>query len=285
MTLRYVLESASSDELRRPNKLFLFSPAIAVPSEAEFADWHNAISWLPGLEQFRWLEIKPEYDPYKYNSFPKNAGDQIYDLTQANWELVEQCASDSRKREAIPPIYAYQSIVDATVIPDSLTGLFAKIGNDKCDLLMFDLNRAFTSYVKSDKSMLNSLEPLNRGKFNATLYVVANRKDEVTGHFERRVTVRRYSNRNEMAKRGENVEFPDSLADSLAWPQNVFALSHGSIPISPLDSIYGASSIFENLNPRGEKDVLAIESDDLIRIRYNPFFELIKWHIEEKIKR
>jgi esterase/lipase len=193
LTLRYVLESASSDKLKTPNKLFLFSPAIAVPSEAKFADWHKTISWISGLEQFRWLEIKPEYDPYKYNSFPKNAGDQIYDLTQANWKLVEKLASDTQKHEMIPPIYAYQSLVDATVIPDRLTDLFAKIGNDKCELMMFDLNRAFTTYVLPEKEALNPLQAINRDQFKATLYIVTNHKKVGTDQFEPQVMESRLS--------------------------------------------------------------------------------------------
>lgn len=277
LTLRYVLDSINSDALKRPDRLFLFSPAIAVPSEAKFADWHKALSWIPGLERFRWVDIKPEYDPYKYNSFPKNAGDQIYDLTQANWKLVEKLESDSQKLKDVPPIYAYQSLVDATVIPDRLIDLFVKIGNDKCDLMIFDLNRAFMTYVLPNKKALNPLQAINRDHFKPTLYVVTNHKNIATDKLEPRVKLTRYSRRGAQAPTEERIE----LADGLAWPANVFALSNGSIPISPKDRIYGESSIFETLNARGEKDVLVIESDDLMRIRYNPFFEVIKWHIEQ----
>lgn len=245
LTLRYVLESVRADDPKTPDKLFLFSPAIAVPSDAQFADWHRAISWFPGLEQFRWLEIKPEYDPYKYNSFPKNAGDQIYDLTQANWKLVKELAADTTRRKNVPPIYAYQSIVDATVIPDSLVELLAKIGNDRCELMMFDLNRAFTSYVLPEKEALRPLQAINHDPFKATLYVVTNHKKAGADGFAPQVKLTRYSRRDETAKNGEQVE----LADSLAWPANVFVLSHGSIPISPQDPVYGAASIFETLNP------------------------------------
>ena len=38
-------------------------------------------SVLYHLTKLGWTDVLPEYDPFKYNSFPIEAGEQIYDLT------------------------------------------------------------------------------------------------------------------------------------------------------------------------------------------------------------
>lgn len=39
------------------------------------------VSFLEYFRHTRWLDIYPEYDPHKYNSFPMNVGLQSYKLT------------------------------------------------------------------------------------------------------------------------------------------------------------------------------------------------------------
>ncbi len=176
LTLRYVLDGVLNDTHTLPNKLFLFSPAIGVDLFAEAADWHQFISWIPGFEQFRWLEIKPEYDPFKYNSFPKNAGDQIFDLTKANSDLVEKLLSDETKVEQLPPIYAFQSLVDATVKTDQVIELFAKIASQESELVLFDVNRTLESFMKPEIRALQPTSPLQKEGFKARLIVMLNEK-------------------------------------------------------------------------------------------------------------
>jgi hypothetical protein len=67
--------------------------------------------------------------------------------------------------------------------------------------------------------------------------------------------------------------------EELEWPENVIALSHVCIPISSDDQFYGRELKLGVFNAKGEKDVLLI-ADDLVRIRYNPFFQLIKECLE-----
>ncbi len=79
-----------------------------------FAGWHKILSFIPLFEKFRWQDILPEYDPYKYNSFPKHAGQQTYRLTIAVQKQV-----DNLKKKGLlsrfPPTITFQSFVDATV--------------------------------------------------------------------------------------------------------------------------------------------------------------------------
>ncbi len=65
------------------------------------------------------------------------------------------------------------------------------------------------------------------------------------------------------------------VLDGIEWPPDVFALSHVSILVSPDDPFYGRESLLGSINAKGEHEVLLI-GNDLARVRYNPFFDLIK---------
>ncbi len=279
LTLRYFLE-ASSEQLevpsvenhRVPDKLLLLSPAIGIDPFAEVLDWHQIISWMPYFKKFKWLDIKPEYDPFKYNSFTKNAGNQIYELTKENEKLIEEIARDKATRDKLNPIYAFQSRVDATVKTDKLLEMFEKIASRESELLLFDINRLAETLVSEDvkkDSLLNSAKIKN---LSAKLWVVSNKPSADGQAYESQIAVNTYS------RLTENVSDAGSEFDGLnrlEWPEDVFALSHVCIPISPDDPFYGRKSKLGGINAKGEKKVLLI-GDDLARLRYNPFFELIE---------
>ena len=114
LTLRYFLETSSEklevsnvEKHRVPDKLLLLSPAIGVNPFAEILDWHQIISWMPWFKKFKWLEIGPEYDPFKYTSFAKSAGDQIYDLTKANQKLIDEITRNKSIKEKLHPICSF----------------------------------------------------------------------------------------------------------------------------------------------------------------------------------
>ena len=66
----------------------------------------------------------------------------------------------------------------------------------------------------------------------------------------------------------------------LAWPRDVFSLSHVAIPFPLSDPIYGRDEIpgesrtirLGVLSPRGERAVFSVPSDTLMRLTCNPFF-------------
>lgn len=64
----------------RVRGLFLFSPALKITRRAAFANLHKLYSWL--IPSARWVDIKPDLDIYKYESFTKNAAAQTYALTR-----------------------------------------------------------------------------------------------------------------------------------------------------------------------------------------------------------
>jgi alpha-beta hydrolase superfamily lysophospholipase len=267
LTLRYVLDTLTSSG-SVPDKLFLFSPAIGVTWFAEFADWHKRISWIPFFKKFKWKDIKPEYDPFKYNSFPKNAGDQIHELTKENRKLVKRVVSNRDYLKKVPPIYAFQSLVDATVITGEVIDLFNDIGTEESELILFDINRALKKFIDSEPADTLLEEAKKRSNFKARLIVVTNEGE--SGN----VTLIPYFGKEKI-----------QLEKELSWPKHVFALSHVCIPISPEDEYYGQGSELGRLNAKGEKDILSLDPSDLVRIRYNPFFSFMRSRIENVIKR
>jgi hypothetical protein len=75
---------------------------------------------------------------------------------------------------------------------------------------------------------------------------------------------------------------------SLAWPPFVFSLSHVAVPFPVDDPLYGLKpDTRENygirlgeMEPRGERGVLLISMDDLMRLKCNPFFP----YLEERLR-
>jgi alpha-beta hydrolase superfamily lysophospholipase len=271
LTLRYVLENlASGNHSALPQKLFLFSPAIGVSWKAELADWHKVLSWIPFFRKFKWNEIKPEYDPFKYISFPKNAADQIHELVKANAALVKRLKSDKGNLEKMPPVYAFQSIADSTVSADKLIRLMADVGSKESELVLFDINHRFRMFFKPELGNKAAQLIEDPPGFKCRFIDVSNREDGST------IKCMLYSGNG---FKGEEIQGEIKLE----WPQDFFALSHVSIPIEPGDAYYGEASRLGGIKAKGEKKTLLIEPSALIRIRYNPFFTFVKERIEKVI--
>ena len=76
----------------------------------------------------------------------------------------------------------------------------------------------------------------------------------------------------------------------LAWPPDVFSLSHVALPIPPEDPLYGSnppegddSLHLGDIPMRGERGLQIIPGNWLLRMRYNPFYEVLEtrilaWH-------
>jgi hypothetical protein len=270
------LKDSSTENHQVPDKLLLLSPAIGVNPFAEILDWHKIISWMPWVNKFKWLEIGPEYDPFKYTSFAKNAGDQIYDLTKANQKLIEVIARNESIKEKLNPIYAFQSSVDATVKTDKLVDMYDKIASKESELFLFDINRLFEAFINDDVEKDNLLHSEKIKNMVAKVWLISNKPKADGAGYETSVAIKLVSNLPESDSPAEK-EF-GSLGE-LEWPENVIALSHVCIPISPKDKKYGREFKLGVFNAKGEKDVLLI-ADDLVRVRYNPFFQLIKECLE-----
>ena len=274
LAIRYTLVSIRHNELETPQRLLLVSPEIAVTAFAAFATWNRILSFLPYFRKFKWEAVLPEYDPYKYNSFPKAAGAQSYVLTK---EIQKSLVDIARNGDAhrFPPILAFQSLVDSTVSTDAVvTDLFENLENEENHLVLFDINR------------LNDLHPMLDSEH---MDLVKRLRDTAAHHFRvTLVTNADTGSREVMAvtRSGENIS---RQALDLIWPQHMYSLSHVALPFHPDDSLYGNSGVDSTygislgaLIPRGEKHVLTVPKELLMRVRFNPFFSYMKLLIQSE---
>ncbi|MCK5498690.1 MAG: alpha/beta fold hydrolase, partial [Gammaproteobacteria bacterium] len=152
LALHYALSVIEDPTLPPLKKLLLISPEIGVTKMAGLAIWQERIGYVLGLEKLRWNDVLPEYDPFKYNSFAINAGDQAYRLTIENRKRLDALA-EAGKLDQLPPILAFQSVLDATVSArDLVLELFEKLPDRGHELVAFDINRIVNveQLLKSD---------------------------------------------------------------------------------------------------------------------------------------
>ena len=102
LVTRYTLDTLEDASLPRPDRLVLVSPMIGVNPMARLARFISALGPIPYFEKARWLDVIPEYNPFKYNSFPANAGQQTFVITHD----LQQRLGASRRRGAARPVSA-----------------------------------------------------------------------------------------------------------------------------------------------------------------------------------
>ena len=275
LAVNYAFQSLNDDSLPRLAGVGLISPAIGVTPAARFATVQAGLGRLLGLEKLAWTSVLPEYDPFKYNSFAVNAGVVVYELTQDIQEAVEE-ADEGGKLDQLPPILAFQSVLDATVsIEALLEGLFRHLPDKKHELILFDLNRErdFKAFLKKDpKPVLKELADGMRRNF--TLSIVGNLSPKTMDVGVVRQVPGEKATRTPLG---------------LAWPEETFSLSHVALPFPDSDPIYGnkasdASRVhLGDLAVRGERGKLRISASDMLRLRHNPFYPYLEKRLVEFI--
>jgi len=276
LAVKYMMDSLENEKLPIPDRAILLSPMLGVTFFARFSTWHKTLSWLPYFEKFKWLDVLPEYDPFKYNSFPKAAGEQSYLLTNAIHKQIEQLVR-SGNISSLPPMTTFQSLVDATVLTSAIVdSLYSKLSPNKHELVLFDVNRLSevkTFLYNQHDTLIDSLMQAKNLPFAISL--MTNKNDNTRDVV---LKMKRINSQN------IEIETPEL---TLFWPEKVYSLSHVAIPFSPNDLLYGPMGRNESNNyinlgtfaPRGEKKILNIPTDQLMRLRYNPFF----YHMEKRI--
>ena len=271
LAVHYALSTLTDNLLPKADGLVLVSPAIGVTSLAAFAVWQARLGHLLGLDKLAWNSIGLEYDPFKYNSFAVNAGDQIYRLTS---EIQNLLTKNKDRLLQLPPILAFQSVVDTTVSTSALiTGLFEKLPAGGHELVLFDINRIHgtSKFFKDDpKPYLDKM--LYHTELSYTLALMAN-EDETS----REVHVLR--------KEAGTPEI-NTLKLDTAWPKAMHSLSHIALPFPKTDPLYGANSSKENPGVNlgnnavfGERGVLKIPASAMLRLRWNPFYSYFEQRI------
>lgn len=275
LAVHYALETLNNTELPEVSGLVLLSPAIGVAKVAKLAVWQARLGHLLGLDKISWNSIQPEYDPFKYNSFAVNAGDQVYRLTaNIQSQLLSLQSSDLLKQ--LPPILTFQSALDTTVVPSAVVnGLLEHLPENGHELVLFDIHRQLNveHLMRRDpKAWLDEL--LNRESLSYGLSVVTSQQADQSS-----VVVIQRKAKNKSTRQTEL---------DLSWPNDLYSLSHVSLHIPADDPLYGASSSDKddelNLGGiawRGELGALHVSAADMLRLRWNPFYPYVSQRILE----
>jgi alpha-beta hydrolase superfamily lysophospholipase len=138
--VKYALDALEDPSLPRPDRLVLISPMIGVSTFARFAGLAGLPALLPPFAKAAWLAIVPEFNPFKYNSFPVNAARQAHRLTVAIQRQMERLGASGRLG-GLAPILTFQSSVDFTVGARAVVeSLYARLPANGSELVLFDLN-------------------------------------------------------------------------------------------------------------------------------------------------
>lgn len=266
--LKFAADAVAAQRLDLlPARMFLLSPALGVSPFAPLANVQRLISRWGLAPKARWGNVGLEIDPHKYESFAKNAGAQIAALIGVlNTDLARMAKDGSIGR--MPPVTGFQSVVDATVSTPDLAGRFyGLLRGGTSTLVLYDVNRRaglepLLSF--SPQAVIAAFEKAPRRDYR--LVVLTN--DGGTR------TLR------ELAL-APNETVPTERALSLAWPADIYSLSHVALPFPPDDPVYGLAPgprddglpSLGAMAMRGERGALAIGAADQLRLRANPFFE------------
>ena len=269
LALDFALQAEQGSAEPTPASLVLISPAIGLSPAAALAKWSRRLSHLPGLGRLAWLDIAPEFDPYKYNSFSTNAAEQVHGLTSS---VSRRIAARDQAEQALPPILVLKSTVDATVSNDAAVDrLMLRLASDRHEMVLFDINRfaAITSLLVDDpRPFTERLIADEQLPFGLTL--VSNRDTTsraVTAYY----------------KKPFAAGASHSEALDLHWPDGVFSLSHVALPFPANDPLYGrtppadSNQLFLGQQAlQGERGVLKIPGNFLLRLRHNPFYSYLE---------
>jgi alpha-beta hydrolase superfamily lysophospholipase len=252
---------------------------IGITQFARFAGLAALPALLPAFAKAAWLGLVPEFNPFKYNSFPVNGARQSYRATVALQDGIARAGREGRFSR-LPPVLTFQSVVDFTVsTPAVISGLYAHLPANGSELVLFDLNRAAAvSPLLRDaaESVLSRILPAPPRPYRTVIITNA--------------AADRYDVVERVTEAGKGDEQVHSLG--LAFPTGIFSLSHVALPFPMNDSLYGMEPEpgedfgihLGALAPRGERGVLIVNLDALLRVSSNPFFPYELGRIEQTIR-
>ena len=274
LALKYALDALDDPAQPHVDRLVLISPMIGITSFARFAGLAGLPAFLPAFAKAAWLSVLPEFNPFKYNSFPVNGARQSHRLTVALQQSISRRAAAGQLGR-LPPALTFQSVMDFTVSTRAIiTAFHALLPDNGSELVLFDINRntklgpllRATTYAA-----LQRMLPAAPRNFRTTIVTNTAGSDEVT---ERTVAA------------GETAESERPLG--LSYPHDVYSLSHVALPFPPSDGLYGFDPDPDDdfglqlgaMAVRGERGALIVNLDALVRMSSNPFFAYMQQRID-----
>jgi alpha-beta hydrolase superfamily lysophospholipase len=271
LTVKHQLDALEDSSLPRADKIVLMSPMIGISPAAALAQVLDSLSFIPYFGKSAWTDVQPEFNPFKYNSFPLNGAIQTHALTDEISSAIERLEADGRLA-GIPPILAFQSVLDTTVSTTAVVKtLFDHLPLNGSELVLFDLNRlaAFSTVFKpEDRAFLGTLFSHEPRTYRLALITNA---DPTT-----RSVVQKSVAPGELEIVAE--------ATDLEFPPGIFSLSHIAVPFPIDDPLYGLQpdeSEFYGIRLgtlalHGERYALLVPLDQLARIGCNPFYPYLQ---------
>ena len=183
---------------------------------------------------------------------------------------VTTAIADGRIKR-LPPILTFQSLVDSTVsTPAVVNELYDHLPANSSELVIFDLNRRADIAPLLRQSVANRLQTMLPAKARAyRVTVITTASPTVADVVERTTTP------------GDTA--PTERSIGLVYPAQVFSNSHIAMPFPPFDGLYGSTPDpadrfginLGTLAARGERGVLTLGLDTLLRLSWNPFYPYI----------
>ncbi len=278
LAVMHALQALDTPSRPKPDQIILIAPMIGITEFARFVGLAGLPAIFPAFAKAAWLSILPEFNPFKYNSFPVRAARESFRLTQA---LQRRVRADMRngRLEGMPPVLTFQSVLDHTVHTSAiLSALYDHLPQNGSELVLFDINRAakLGPLLRPTSEMFLSriLPPAPRAY---TITTVTNENPDRLEVVARRVDA------------GSTDETVRALG--LVYPLDMYSLSHIAIPFAPSDGLYGFAPDERDdfgirlgtLASRGEIGALIMTMDTLMRASSNPFFPFVKDKISQTI--
>ena len=278
LALQYALDAPEDERLPAPTRVILISPMIGITRFARFAGFAGIPAVFPAFAKAAWISVLPEFNPFKYNSFPVNAARQTSLLTDVLQRQIGRLARDGRLA-ALPPILTFQSVIDFTVSTQAVvSALYERLPANGSELVLYDVNRSlkFGPLLRpaSDALAARLLSAPPRAFRTA---IITNAGPESSAVVER------------VTEAGATAEASREIG--LSYPHEVFSLSHIALPFPTDDPLYGLDPDprqdfgihLGNTATRGERGTLVVSMDWLLRLSSNPFFPYQMKRIEEAI--
>ncbi|UHQ19854.1 alpha/beta fold hydrolase [Lysobacter sp. KIS68-7] len=269
----HVMRRIARGEPSDVQRVVLLSPMIEVNAAARFAGIAAWPALLGRYARAAWLDLLPEFNAFKYNSFPVRAARESFLVTSELRTAIADVAAHGAMGK-VPPILAFQSVVDDTVTASAvMTQLFDALPANGSELVLFDVNRS------------RAMEPILRESATAwsrDALAVSTRRYALTvlgAASEDDPTVVARS-------RAPGATEVQVQPTGLRYPPDIYSLSHIAVPFPADDPLYGNQRASRwalqlgTIAVRGERNTLAVSQDSLNRLSWNPFHAYMVERIE-----